>query len=270
MKPYHKITLCLLAAAIMLNVSCKKNADVQDKTDNSAAIAKQVALDLYRSLSSGITTTANNGTKTNGTHTLVTMDAVGCGSVVTTQTNNTVVLGDTTRTNVGNRVFTYMCNGYFSNNKDLDAYTILDTLTTTDQGAAFKNSYNVTLNYVVKSLDANYSNVQVTGNTSTTSFTSKLNGSDTTETHSMHTDYTWNWVKADRTGAAPVFVDGYVDFVTQTADKDAATPAGKNDSYNGRITFKWGNKLWVDFHWQDIYHSYTINLVTGVVSEGYN
>jgi len=56
-----------------------------------------------------------------------------------------------------------MCNGYFNNGYNIDAYTLADTLATLKQGTGFANNYYVTLNYVVKAQDAHYSYITIGG-----------------------------------------------------------------------------------------------------------
>lgn len=209
MNRYYKIASCILAAVILINVSCKKNTANPTTTDKTAALSKQLALNLYHSLSSGVSTTNNNGLKTGSTSSLKTMDVYTCGQSVTTGTNKTTIIGDTTRTELGNTIFTYMCDGFYNNNKDLDAYILRDTSTVTETGAAFKNINKVTLYYVVKSIDANYNGLSVNGATSDYWFVSKLNGSTTTESHSIATDYSWASIIADRSGPRTIIYIRY-------------------------------------------------------------
>jgi hypothetical protein len=242
MKPYQKITLLLLVAAITLNISCKKNDAINatDKTDK-AALSSQIAMGFYKSLVNGVSTSANNGLKTNSTSTLKTMDAAhSCGESVRTVTNTTTILGDTTRTLVGNSIFTYLCNGAYSDNSTLDAYSLRDTLTSTDKGTAFKNYYTVSLNYDVKSTDKDYHGLNVAGVTSTIAYASKLSGATTTESQQIITNYTWNNIYAIRTmpGGGTTFQSGTIDFVMNIVMKNAGTPAtGTATEYTGYLQF---------------------------------
>jgi hypothetical protein len=265
MKISTKITLTVLVGAMFLYVSCKKNATVStpDKAaTNNAEVSKQIALSLYHSLSVGVGS-SNNGLKTNKTHGgLTTMDNTNkCGEVAVTPTNKTVVSGDTTRKYVGNSIFTYMCNGYFHNNWNIDAYTLSDTLKTTETGTGFANNYYVTLNYVVKSQDAGYSYVTVGGTTTASSHTSKLNGGTVTEYHDWATQYKLNDIVTKRlSDGSAVFVLGGADFTTTSVDKNATTAV--NGNYSGTIVFLPNNTVQVFLNGSNG-HGYIINLLTG-------
>ena len=268
MKISFKITLTVLAGAMFLYVSCKKSAtgSTPDKAaPNNAEISKQIALSLYHSLSAGVGS-SNNGLKTNKTHGgLTTMDNTNkCGQVAVTPTNKTVVSGDTTRKYVGNSIFTYMCNGYFHNNWNIDAYTLSDTLKTTETGTGFVNNYNVILNYVVKSQDVNYSYVTVGGTTSATSHTSKIKGGVTTEYHDWATQYKLNNIVTKRlSNGTAVFTLGGADFTTTTTDKDTNTNV--SDNYSGTIVFLPNNTVQVFLN-SNSGHGYIVNLLTGEVT----
>jgi hypothetical protein len=272
MKTSPKIILALLVGATCLYVSCKKSETVSTQNKaviNTADMSKQVALSIYRSLSGGLS--ASNNLKTNEAHGgLTTMDNNhGCGEVVTTPTNNTVVSGDTTRKYVGNSIFTYMCNGYFNNNWNIDAYTLTDTLNTTETGSGFANNYYLTLNYVVKTTDANYAYVTVGGTTSNLSHISKLSGSVTTEYHDLATSYQLHDIVAKRTGAGnTVFVLGRADFSITKTDKDASTSVGGDVSnYSGYILFLPDNTAKVYFKNNDgSYKVYLINFLIGEIT----
>jgi hypothetical protein len=271
METSPKIILAALVSAMCLYVSCKKSETVtaQNKAViNTADVSKQVALSLYQSLSGGLG--ASNNLKTNQAHGgLTTMDNNhGCGEVVTTPTNNTVVSGDTTRKYVGNSIFTYMCNGYFNNNWNIDAYTLSDTLNTTETGTGFANNYYLTLNYVVKTTDAQYTYLTIGGTTSNSSHISKLSGGVTTEYHDLATSYQLNNIAAERTGVNPVFVLGRADFSITKTDKDATTSVGGDVSnYSGYILFLPDNTAKVYFENNDgSYKVYLINFLTGAIT----
>jgi hypothetical protein len=268
MNRYYKIASCLLAAVILISAACKKNTSAPAATDKTAALSKQMALSLYNSLQSGVSTTNKNGLKTGSTSNLKTMDAFTCGQSVTTGTNRTERSGDTTRTIVGNTIFTYMCDGFYHNNTDLDAYILRDTSNITETGAAFKNINKVTLYYVVKSTDANYNGLSVNGSTSDYWFVSKLNGSTTTESHSIATNYTWTSIVADRSGPKTIFTSGIVNYTTTIVDVDATTGAtGATYNYTGTMEFLANNKMKVTYNFSD--HTtkvYIVDLLTGVTT----
>lgn len=267
MKPYLKIAFALLTVGTLLAVSCKKSETTNNDADKTSAVSKQLALDLYRSLSSGVGTSSNGGLKSGSTSTLKTMDSQNpCGSAVNSVTNKTVVNGDTTRTYVGNSIFTYMCNGYYNDNYTVDAYTLKDSLTTTEKGTGFKNVYGVTLNYVVKATDANYTKLGISGYTNTSAFTSKLSGTTTTESHLIVTGYLWTGITAQRTtNLNPTFLSGKVDFDTHLEDKVGTTTT--NNGYSGFMEFLPNNMIRSTFYVPGAANKvYLINLITGAVT----
>nr|WP_067062634.1 hypothetical protein [Mucilaginibacter sp. L294] len=279
MKFSFKITLSVLAAAILLNVSCKKDTAVSATPDKAIAfsrdISKQIALDLYHSLSSGISTVTNNGVRVGNVRGPVVMDNDNpCGQVVKDKTNKTTVSGDTTRTILGNSVFTYLCDGYYNNGWNVDAYSLHDTLTTTEKGAGFKDIYNTTIDYKVKAADGGYSTVNISGFTNTQSYKSKLSGDVITEFHRLATGYKWDDVTAKRTaGKNPSYIDGKVQFSAFIFDKYGkdVTNTQPTGAYSGYMQFLPNDMVKTSFYVQGSGGSKTkdflVNLITGEVTE---
>ncbi|QHS54818.1 hypothetical protein GWR56_04380 [Mucilaginibacter sp. 14171R-50] len=268
MKFSFKIIMFALCAVIALNVSCKKTdtavAPIKNgTTDNS----KQIAIELYRSLRGSV----NNGktlkadAEQSGTKTITTTQE--CGMVFTTFTDSTGVKGDTTRKYVGKRIFTNMCNGAFSNNWNVDAYLLADTLKTTEKGTGFNNIYDVTLNYDVRALNTNYSEISINGVTTTSSFKSKVSGGVTTEYHQMETVYSLLKISAFNNSANPLYKSGRVYFNTKTADKDAGPNAKVNtNAYNGYMEFYPNNTMRSYFDLKNgSYKVFEMDLITGEV-----
>lgn len=266
MNLYRKSASLLLAAAVCLTVSCKKSSDTV-KTDNTAAISKQLALDLYNSLSNGVSTLANKGIKPGSTGRVVTMSAPSCGQSVTTVTNRTESHGDTTRTYLGNAIFTYMCDGYLHNGVTLDAYTDVDTLTITDASATFKNINKVTLNYDVRAVDSTYHHLKVNGLSSTSWYNSKLNGNTTTSSYSTVTNYIWDDIMADTSGPKNVFI-GTIYYSTQMIDKRAAAgPDGVTYNYHGTLQLLPNFRILVTFNYTDgSTKVYLVDLIAGTTT----
>ncbi|HTH83292.1 MAG TPA: hypothetical protein VL490_10175 [Mucilaginibacter sp.] len=271
MKQYFKVGMALLAGVAIFSVSCKKNvSSTNTPTDKTAELAGAIAMGFSQSLSAGFSTSLGSDTKTAGTTTIRTMGTqqYACGQVVNTKTNKTDVLGDTTRTTQGNSIITYMCNGFFNNNVNVDAYTQVDTLTVTDKGSKFKNINTVFLNYDVRSADRNYIFFTVTGTTGVSTFTSKLNGTITTESRKIDIGYIWTNVAASRdtvTGKGN-YTAGKVDFTVHVVDKSSATPAdGIATDYSGFITLAPKvNFLYITFYLKNGGTKlYLVNTLTG-------
>lgn len=265
MKFSFKVTLAVLFASTVLNLSCKKMDTSVTPGENAidAAITKQIALDLVRSLGSGISNndlkpTSNSGTKATNT-------TQECGVVSTSFTNTSAVSGDTTRTYVGKSIFTQMCNGYFNNNWNVDAYLLADTLKTTETGTGFNNVYNVTLNYDVRALNSFYSNISIDGVTTTSSYTSKVSGNTVTEYHKMETVYGLQKIQAIRNAYNPQYAAGDITFSTKTADK--TTGAEVTNAYSGYMQI-WANNT-VRAHFAQKgggFKTFVVDLKTGQVT----
>jgi hypothetical protein len=271
MKSPFKITLVVLAVVMCLYVSCKKT-EIASKSPNKTSIntddvAKQISLSLYNSLASGVNTSGN--LKTTAAHGgLTTMGNHGCGEMVTSFTDKTVTSGDTTRKYLGNSIFTYLCNGYFSNKYVIDAFALADTLKTTETGPGFSNNYNVTLNYTVQATDSHYAYVIIGGTTTTSQHLGKIDAHGaTTEYHDLITRYKLNDIAAKRTATNPVYTLGTVDFNTSVIYKDATTDIdGYFGGYSGYFLFLPDNTANFYFKNSDgTYKVYLSNLLTGEV-----
>jgi len=272
MNPKLKITsVAVIVAVALLNFSCKKSAaPVNAPTvDNNAEISRMVAMGLVRS--STTLGTSSNSLKTGSETKLKTNDLQhDCGTAVLKSSNKTFVVGDTTRTVSNTDRFTYMCNGYASTNYIIDAYTQQDTLTTTDTGKGFKNIFKVTLDYDVRATSADYVALKVNGFTSTSAYTSKLNGNVTTESRLINTDYTWKDIAAQHhyPEGTTSFVFGKVDFTTRIVDVNDSAPAGGTiTDFTGYILFQAvGDLASVNIKQKDgSYTGYIVNIHTGEV-----
>lgn len=239
-----KFKFTLLAAAFCLATSCKKTEVTPASNlaaDNAAKISKQIASDLFLSLTSGVSSSKSIKT-TSASGKIATRDLQHeCGEIVKSATNKSRVSGDTTFAYTGNSIFTYMCNGYYNNGYNLDAYTLIDDLTTTEKGKGFENIYNVKLNFDVRSTEAFYNELTIAGKTSTSSYTSIIADGSTTESHKIFTEYQWKKVDAWTNGygyGVPRYMAGTVDFNTTITDTNAATKTGLiKNAYSGYIQF---------------------------------
>lgn len=273
MKLYSKLIAAGVSVAMLASVACKKADNSSNKPEaNTAEIAmmKQIALGFYKSLPK-----SDNGLKTNVsqgkgplTNAVTRNTKIGCGDATPSTINKTIVNGDTTRTIIGNQIFTTMCNGYYSNNYNIDAYTLLDTTTTNDKGAAFDNTYKVTLWYDVRTLNSAYSLISIQGETSTSDHKFKINNGQRTEYHLMDTKYKLVGITAQN-GLNPLYISGKAEFSTTTSDMDATTgPAGVKNAYSGFMEFLPNNTIRANFLKKDGgYKVYLVNPATGEVSE---
>lgn len=254
--------LVLIAATYS---SCKKEIAAVDKstlTVKEDELASKIALSLYKSLSAQVTT---NTLVPAGNNLLRVMSSnPDCGKAETTFTDKTEKAGDTTRVFKGKSVFTLMCDGYFNNGWNVDAYTLYDSLYVTEKGTGFDNYSSNVQNLVVKTLDSRYAFVSVGGTLKTFSHTSKQNGQGvTTAYYDLGTQYKLNDLKI-KTGSGQ-FEQGDVEFAASNTFKDATTGAdGFFGNYSGYIRFLNENKAKVFFkNGEGSYTRYELNLKTG-------
>ncbi|MFD0763553.1 hypothetical protein ACFQZI_01720 [Mucilaginibacter lutimaris] len=272
MKFSFKITATALVLAAVTSLSCKKSTTqefVTAKETISSALGKQLAMDLYRSVSGGVKN--NNILKTDasqkGKTAVNTTQECGLPSVYFT--DSTGVHGDTTRAYKGKTIFTSMCNGVYNNNWNVDAYLLADTLKTTEKGNGFSNIYDVTLNYDVRALDYGYRQISINGVTTTSSYKSKISNGVVTESHKMETVYSLLRISAFRTAWNPKYVDGRVYFSTKTLDTDSSTGAkGVANAYNGYMEFYSNDTMKAFFDLKNgSYKVFQTNLLTGETKE---
>jgi hypothetical protein len=268
MTRYYKIVPCLLAAAILLVASCKKNTEAV-KTDNTAALSKQLALDVYKSLSSGVSTGDNKGLKTGSTSSLKTLSGPTCGESVITYTNRTDPPGSATWSFLGTSVFTYMCDGYYHNNLFLDAYILRDTLTVTAIVPDFKNISKTILYYVVKSTDANYNTLSVNGATSSDVTLLHVNtGGNVTQTDNTTVSYNWDNITVDRSGSGNKFTSGVVTYNMKVTTQNVTDNLnGTDNTFTGTITFLADNKIKTTMNNGTTTKTYITNVLTGETVE---
>ncbi|WP_374949990.1 hypothetical protein [Mucilaginibacter sp.] len=267
MQNIYKITLTALVAVMLFQTSCKKSDNVTPaKADASTGISKELALKIARGLSSnlGIIPSA----KVASAKTPVIMDNLGCGTVLEqTNTNQTVVNGDTTVSYLGNKLVTSLCN--------VAGYKVLDTLTTTRKGKGFLNTYKVTVDYDVVRQDPTYSFVGLTGFSSTTEYNSKLSANnDVIENNQLYTAYTWSRVLVQRlvNGVEkPTFLQGKVDFACRLTGRAAGDKStdGTLVTYSGYMEILGSNSIMVSFYQGPgkPNKEYLIDATTGAVKE---
>lgn len=266
MKPFCNTLLAVSASLTLLTFSCKKTENIAKPVVNAneEALTKQIALDMIRALNSGVSNSESIKPTSVAGDKKVNTNA-DCGKVSTSFTNKSLVIGDTTRTLVGKSIFTLMCNGYFSNDWNVDAYLLADTLKTTDTGNGFKNIYNVTLNYDVRATNPYYSNIDINGVTTTSSYTSKLKDNVVTEYHKIDNVYGFEKVQAINRGPNPQYGAGSITFKTEIFDK---TAEGETSNSLSGYMYIWANNTVLSHFLQKGggYKVYLVDLKTGEVT----
>ncbi|WP_117393709.1 hypothetical protein [Mucilaginibacter conchicola] len=215
----------VLLLATLFAVSCKKDSPIIKNVENpavNAALGKQIAMAFYQSGNSGLKNVSENGVKAVSARGPIIMDYQNtCGQIEKSNINTSNIFGDTTRTVTGNRVFTYLCDGYYHNSWNIDAYRLQDTVTTTETGTGFKNIYNTSIDYHVKSLTAYYSQLEIEGATTSDSYKSKVINGVVSEYNKISISYNWKKVAAQRPapGQNPVYLAGEIEFTVLVFDK---------------------------------------------------
>jgi hypothetical protein len=271
MKSAYKIFLPF-AFILFIYSSCKK-ADVeapQQTTDNTDAISKQVAMNIYRSLSSQYGgTNINEGIPA---PTTVTFKRSGitlfgknpmCGYTVDTAFNIKTASTGINTLSSGHFKFIYTCS-----NNSPDGYIVADSLTVKNTGTGFSNTSLVAQNFVVKALDQSYRLLAMGGTIGTAEHTSKINSSNTVvEYHDQQTQYTLNGVKVDVSDGQGDIVTGTAAFTGTLSYLDQTT-GGKNFSggYAGTITFLSNYQAKLTITIGSKTKTYSVNMKTGLTT----
>jgi hypothetical protein len=264
--------IVVLTTVVFFYTSCKKseNKSVAKTPVNYDALSSQIALNLVQSLSGKYGGTSINdgikapaGLSSNGIKgPKLFSTSPFCGFVVDTAYNFSQVAGDTTKSYKGEFHFVYNCSSSI-----VDGYTVHDSLTNTEAGLKFSNTFIIGQNYIVKALDNTYKFVSMDGNISSSIFSNilALNGS-TTSYHNLIFKYLLSGVQVKIENGIADITTGKATFVTLKNDLDSTTPVnGSSSGLSGTITFL-GNhkaKLVIDYNPPK---AYMVDLITGVAT----
>ncbi|HVW98566.1 MAG TPA: hypothetical protein VHA56_21545 [Mucilaginibacter sp.] len=261
------ITACIL---FVFNEGCKKN-QIKANTPKSVdfkSLSSKVALNFMQAVSGKIGgANINDGIKAPSG---ITMNVKGlrlfsvnplCGYAIDTAYNFSVVSGDSTKAYKGDFHFTYTCS-----TDNVDGYTVRDSLTNTEVGALFNNTYTLGQNYVVKALDNTYTFVSMDGYVASTVFDRVLNaGGATVEYHYLAGQYNLTGLTVKITNGVADITSGTSKFFVFITNLDPTTSIdGSFYGYAGTITFLGNHKAKLTI--ESPSQSYMVDLLTGEVT----
>ena len=265
-----RIAIALIAVTFSIS-ACKKSetrvTPVTTPQPNPDAVAKQIALSLYNSLTGQMGgTNINDGIKepsSIASHNGKSLDAVSslCGYELDTAWQNYSVVNDTTYWTSSKFNFKNLC--VLSQN--VNGFAAYDSIRTNVSTSAFLNEYTNVQKYTAVALDNTFKVTGVNGSI----FTSIANtvyptGSDVQEYHTIVCDYNLVALVIDLSGSTADIKGGVATYKSSTKD----ITAGSNQqpvviNYTGNIIFL-GNhtaKLTIDPK-----HYYTINFLTKTIT----
>ncbi|MBB5394874.1 hypothetical protein [Mucilaginibacter sp. AK015] len=229
--------IALLATAVLSYSSCQKDNSSKSTKDDSATIAKTIAVNLYHSFGSTIASknaltglpvinSVRNGKKVND---------LTCGEYIEQPYNNIYTKGDSVK-DVMNGTNKYVISCDANNNPN--GYTYSGSYVNT--GFNPFSTYDITVKefYTLKALAPEYARMQVDGNqVSVYKTVTKKDG----EYMVQNNAYTLTGLVVDSTTQPFDITAGTATFVSN------GTNAGKDFSYSGTIQFLGGHKAKVTF-----------------------
>lgn len=262
--------LIVLLAVVLTYSACKKSENKPTTTATQAnpdAVAKQIALSLYKSLTGQMGgTNINDGIKQpasisqNRSGKMLNSVNSLCGYTLDTAYSSYTTAGDTDLWMSTKFIFTNTC----SKNK-VNGYSAYDSVKTEVKNATFINSYINVQQYIVTGANSTFTLVSCKGNITTSiSNTIYPAGTSIGEYHTMDCVYYLSGLKIDLSGATGDITAGTATYKSSTDDiTDATGGAGVKAAYTGNIIFL-GNhtaKLTIDPK-----HYYMINFLTQTIT----
>ncbi len=271
MKSIRLIIAVVICVAVIYSCKTSSVKPTSQNTTSTDAVAAQIALSLSKSftgqyggtnINQGIKSPysiAHRGLAINGIYDL-------CGTGIDTTFNTTKVSHDTTIVSGGHFKFIYSCGS-----AGVDGYTVADSINNAYGGAAFYNTNAVAQNYLVKALDNTYKIVSVDGSIGTKSHVFTVNASHvTTEYHDLVSQYVFNNVHADLSGAVGDFTQGTASYNTDQTDYAVAYGTTANVThYHGLITYLGNNMATMTIQVNNIGDviTYSVNMITGATTK---
>jgi len=261
-----RIAIALIAVTFIFS-ACKKSeirvTPVNTPKPNPDAVAKQIALSLYNSLSGKMGgTNVNDGIKAPGSltrHNGKTLDAVSslCGYTLDTAYSGLTTSADTNIWSSTKLIFTNTCT---SNN--VDGYAVYDSVKTEYSNSGFVNAYQNIQKYNVTALDNTFKLVSCNGSINTTIWnTTYATGTTEGTYHALGCNYDLHGLVIDFSSGTADIKKGTAPYTSYTKDVIGAQVVTIN--YTGTIEFL-GNylaKLTIDPG-----HYYTINYQTNTIT----
>ena len=261
-----RIVVALIAVTFIFS-ACKKSENTVKPTNtpkpNPDAVAKQIALSLYNSLSGKMGgANINDGVKAPASLTHKnsrSLDAISslCGYTLDTAYSSLTTSNDTTYWSSTKFIFTNTCT-----TTNVDGYKVYDSVKTEARTTAILNAYQNIQQYNVVALDNTYKLVSCNGNINTTIWNTTYATSSTEGTyHALGCNYNLQGLVIDFSSGMADIKKGTAPYTSYT--KDVVGTQVVTINYTGTIEFL-GNylaKLTIDPG-----HYYTINYQTNTIT----
>ncbi|MFD2872812.1 hypothetical protein ACFS5N_10060 [Mucilaginibacter ximonensis] len=262
--------VCLFLGMSLVYTACKKSGTAPSRSPfNPADFSRQLAVNLYRSLSGQYGgADINEGIKApsavipgkKGPH----INSINpyCGLTIDTTYSASETVADSLKQYYTRYRFTYGCD-----NNILNSYTLQDTVINTITKDQYKGVYKLIQLYQVKAADATYKTSSVEGSISFSAHTG-VNTKTGLQYNYMDSYYTLQGVMVDiSTGTADV-IAGSAAISGTFQYKDSIYDV--NDGITGSIQFLGGHMSKVTLHVSDGSSGYVfiVNMLTGSVTQG--
>jgi hypothetical protein len=264
-----RIAIALIAVTFIFSACKKSESGIKPTTSpkpNPDAVAKQIALSLYNSLSGKMGgTNINNGIKAPASVTKrnsKSLDAVSslCGFTLDTAYSSLTTSADTSFWTSTKLIFTNTCT-----TENVDGYAVYDSVKTEISNPKFVNSIQNIQKYKVVALDNTFKLVSCNGSINTTIWNTTYTTPSATGTyHELGCNYNLQGLTIDFSSGAANITKGTAPYTSYTKDVDGTNGAvAVTINYTGTIEFL-GNfkaKLTIDPN-----HFYTIDYLTNTIT----
>ena len=264
-----RIAVALIAVTFSIS-ACKKSETGIKPTNtpkpNPDAVAKQIVLSLYNSLSGKMGgTNINDGIKAPASvtrHNSKSLNSISslCGFTLDTAYSSLTTSGDTSFWSSTKLVFTNTCTS-----ENVNGYAVYDSVKTEVSTPGLVNSYQNIQKYKVVALDNTFKLVSCNGSINTTIWnTTYATGNAVGTYHALGCNYDLQGLTIDFSSGTADITKGTAPYTSYTKDIDATTGTqGITINYTGTIEFL-GNykaKLTIDPN-----HYYTIDYQTNTIT----
>jgi hypothetical protein len=261
-----RIAVALIAVTFIFS-ACKKSESgikpANTPKPNPDAVAKQIALSLYNSLSGKMGgTNINDGVKTPASltrHNGKSLDAVSslCGYTLDTAYSSLTTSADTSFWTSTKLIFTNTCT-----TTNVDGYAVYDSVKTEARTSAFINAYQNIQQYNVVALDNTFKLVSCNGSINTTIWNTTYATSSAEGTyHALGCNYNLQGLVIDFSSGTADIKKGTAPYTSYT--KDVIGTQVVTINYTGTIEFLGNYKAKLTI---DPGHYYTIDYLTNTIT----
>ena len=264
-----RIAIALIAVTFIFSACKKSESGIKPASTpkpNPDAVAKQIALSLYNSLSGKMGgTNINDGIKAPASVTRRNSKSLNsisslCGFTLDTSYSSLTTSADTSFWSSTKLVFTNTCT-----TTNVDGYAVYDSVKTEASTAKFVNSYQNIQKYRVVALDNTFKLVSCNGSINTTIWnTTNATTSAAGTYHALGCNYDLQGLTIDFSSGTANITKGTAPYTSYTKDIDATTSAeGVTINYTGTIEFLGNYKAKLTIAPN---HYYTIDYLTDTMT----